>query len=88
MSESLPRREKIIDIPQDKRIREARGKPLTYNYAPGRDKEVADELASGFSGILMTDAYASYNKPSRDARYRAGRVYGARPEEVRRRAEN
>jgi transposase len=51
----------------------ARGEPrrevklVTYSYAPGRDKEVAEALLSGFSGILMTDAYASYNGPSRDA---------------------
>jgi len=42
-------------------------KLITFNYAPGRDKEVAEEMLSGFSGILMTDAYASYNGPSRDA---------------------
>jgi transposase len=42
-------------------------KLITFNYAPGRDKEVAEEMLSGFSGILMTDAYASYNGPSREA---------------------
>ena len=42
-------------------------KLVTFNYAPGRDKEVAEELLEGFSGILMTDAYAAYDKPSREA---------------------
>jgi len=42
-------------------------KLVTFNYAPGRDKEVAEELLEGFTGILMTDAYAAYNKPSREA---------------------
>lgn len=42
-------------------------KLVTFHYAPGRDKEVAEELLSGFKGILMSDAYASYNSPSREA---------------------
>jgi transposase len=42
-------------------------KLITYHYAPGRDKEVARELLTGFTGILMSDAYASYDEPSRSA---------------------
>ena len=42
-------------------------KLITYHYAPGRDKEVAEELLSGFKGILMSDAYAAYNEPSRNS---------------------
>ena len=42
-------------------------KLITFNYAPGRDKEVAEELLAGFTGILMSDAYAAYNSPSRNA---------------------
>jgi transposase len=42
-------------------------KLVTFNYAPGRDQEVARELLEGFTGILMSDAYASYNGPSQDA---------------------
>jgi len=42
-------------------------KLITFNYAPGRDKEVAEELLEGFTGILMTDAYAAYDKPSKEA---------------------
>jgi transposase len=40
-------------------------KLITYYYAGGRDKEVAQELLTGFTGILMSDAYAAYNEPSR-----------------------
>jgi transposase len=42
-------------------------KLITYHYATGRDKEVAEELLAGFAGILMSDAYAAYNGPSRCA---------------------
>jgi transposase len=42
-------------------------KLITYHYAPGRDKEVAEELLAGFTGILMSDAYAAYNEPSRNS---------------------
>ena len=42
-------------------------KLITYHYAPGRDKEVAKELLKGFRGILMSDAYAAYNEPSRNS---------------------
>jgi transposase len=42
-------------------------KLITYHYAPGRDKEVAKELLSGFKGVLMSDAYAAYNEPSRNS---------------------
>ena len=42
-------------------------KLITYHYAPGRDKEVAKELLTGFRGVLMSDAYAAYNEPSRNS---------------------
>ena len=42
-------------------------KLITYHYAPGRDKEVAEGLLKGFRGVLMSDAYAAYNEPSRSA---------------------
>jgi transposase len=41
-------------------------KLVTFNYAPGRDKEVAADLLSGFTGTLMTDAYASYDSPAKN----------------------
>jgi hypothetical protein len=34
---------------------------VRFRYDAGRDKEAAEELLTGFHGILMTDDYASYN---------------------------
>ena len=42
-------------------------KLVTFQYAPGRDHEVAEELLAGFTGTLMSDAYSAYNGPSRNA---------------------
>jgi transposase len=42
-------------------------KLITFHYAPGRDHEVAEELLAGFKGTLMSDAYAAYNGPSKNA---------------------
>ena len=42
-------------------------KLVTFHYAPGRDHEVAEELLAGFTGTLMSDAYAAYNGPSKNA---------------------
>lgn len=55
-----------IEVPQEAGYHREL-KLVTYHYAPGRDKEVAQELLTGFTGILMSDAYASYNEPSRNA---------------------
>jgi transposase len=40
-------------------------KLISFHYDPGRGMEVAEELLAGFKGVLMSDAYASYNTPSR-----------------------
>lgn len=55
-------------------------KLVAFRYAGTRSHEVAEELLDGFSGTLMSDAYAAYNGPTA----RAGIIHAACMAHVRR----
>jgi transposase len=53
--------------PPDNQLHEPPRRVVLFEYGPGRGGTVADRLLQNFHGILMTDDYGAYDRPTREA---------------------